>query len=900
MDIKTLLIAVLVVLFATSLSMAIVWWTRRAYPGFGYWAAGASCWMLGFLLFIPREHFPAWLTIILANYLLLAGLMLNNRGVLVFRCRPASYGWEIAASLSFIACFFYFTAITPDVNARIIVISLYSSLFQLWTVVLLLTQRPAYFGSGDIVQAVTLGGLTVFSVIRAGYTWAFESPIADFMVASTFQGTAILFIILGTMLVTLSEIIMNTQRLEYDYRMIQERLDLALDGGNIGLYTAHLPSGTAFFDERFQRIVGYRPGEMAFTVRDWLERVHPEDQPMLLPRYEEVIKGRLTRYESEYRTRCQNGSWLWVIDRGKSFDPDQTGQPRRIAGALMDISARKQVEENLHIALHRIDTLISSLYAGVLLVSNDGRVEFANQAFCNLFDLTESPDRLHGLTAGEMLQKIHRVYASPAAALARIQEIVAQGQPVKGEELAMQGGRFYVRDFIPILIDGRSEGRLWHHVDITERKQAEAALSQAKMALEEAQRLAQVGSWEWEIATDTVTWSKELYRIFGWDLHRPPPTYREHPQIYTAESIAQLRAAVEQAIASGIPYELDLEVIRPDGSRRWIISRGEPRYDADHRVVGLRGTGADVTDRHRMEEALRESETKFRLAFNNANTGMCLVDLQGRILQVNARMCAIFGYSQAELESMTVNDLALPEDNAVSLQFIQGAVHGDADSATFEKRYRHRQGHVLYGQIASSLVRDGQDQPLYFISQVQDITDRKRLEAELREQAVHDPLTGLFNRRYLDETLRRELHRCKRNSEPLTVAMFDLDHFKRFNDAYGHEAGDIALQAIGELLRRSLRSSDIACRYGGEELTVILPGSTLADARERLESLREAVMQLHLFYRGGELPAVTVSIGVAGAVPGEMEVTTLLSRADAALYQAKKSGRNRVIVACSG
>ncbi len=171
------------------------------------------------------------------------------------------------------------------------------------------------------------------------------------------------------------------------------------------------------------------------------------------------------------------------------------------------------------------------------------------------------------------------------------------------------------------------------------------------------------------------------------------------------------------------------------------------------------------------------------------------------------------------------------------------------------------------------------------------------LREALREQAIRDPLTGLFNRRYLDQTLLRELHRCQRNGEPLAVAMLDIDHFKHFNDTYGHDAGDTVLRSVGDLLQSSLRASDIACRYGGEELTVILPGSTLDDARIRLDSLRRAIMEMRVPYQGEDLPVITVSIGVASAGEQDVEAVTLLARADAALYQAKEGGRNRVIAA---
>ena len=133
------------------------------------------------------------------------------------------------------------------------------------------------------------------------------------------------------------------------------------------------------------------------------------------------------------------------------------------------------------------------------------------------------------------------------------------------------------------------------------------------------------------------------------------------------------------------------------------------------------------------EQALRESEALFRLAFDNANTGMCLVDLEGRLFQVNEKMTAIFGYSREELTGMNVNDFVEPEDAALSPIYIERARHGSGDSAVFEKRYRHRDGHIVHGLVASSLVRGANGQPLYFISQVQDISERKRQEQELRQ-----------------------------------------------------------------------------------------------------------------------------------------------------------------------
>ncbi|HPB76976.1 MAG TPA: PAS domain S-box protein, partial [Chromatiaceae bacterium] len=168
---------------------------------------------------------------------------------------------------------------------------------------------------------------------------------------------------------------------------------------------------------------------------------------------------------------------------------------------------------------------------------------------------------------------------------------------------------------------------------------------------------------------------------------------------------------------------------------RKILYNGQP---------AMLGVLRDITERQRTEALLRQNEEHFRLAFENANTGMCLVDLQGRLLQVNDKMSAIFGYSRQELEGMTVNDLTYPEDLTISPEYISKANQGLVDSATFDKRYRHRDGHLVYGEVASSLVRDHQGQPLYFISQVQDVTARRLAEAHLR--ASEERYRGLFER----------------------------------------------------------------------------------------------------------------------------------------------------------
>jgi len=172
-----------------------------------------------------------------------------------------------------------------------------------------------------------------------------------------------------------------------------------------------------------------------------------------------------------------------------------------------------------------------------------------------------------------------------------------------------------------------------------------------------------------------------------------------------------------------------------------------------------------------------------------------------------------------------------------------------------------------------------------------------RLQETLRTQSLRDPLTGLFNRRYLEVSLARDLTRAIRRSQPLAVLMLDVDHFKRFNDTHGHDAGDALLTQFGELLMTSIRTEDVACRYGGEEFTIILQEADAALALDRAEDICRAVRTLKVGYRNQDVGPVTLSIGIASYPQHGDAPDQLLRRADRALYVAKETGRDRVCVA---
>lgn len=171
-----------------------------------------------------------------------------------------------------------------------------------------------------------------------------------------------------------------------------------------------------------------------------------------------------------------------------------------------------------------------------------------------------------------------------------------------------------------------------------------------------------------------------------------------------------------------------------------------------------------------------------------------------------------------------------------------------------------------------------------------------KLRETLRYQSVRDVLTGLYNRRYLEESLEQELSRCTREKNTLSILMIDIDHFKQFNDQFGHEAGDNVIQALAKVLRDFVRKSDIACRYGGEEFLLVMPDIAFDDAVQRAKALHEKVSKIHLRYGGTALTQVTISVGLAMYPKHGKNIQNLIAAADTALYQAKNTGRNKTVV----
>ena len=421
----------------------------------------------------------------------------------------------------------------------------------------------------------------------------------------------------------------------------------------------------------------------------------------------------------------------------------------------------------------------------------------------------------------------------------------------------------------------------------TEELRAAAAL------MTDAQRVANFGSWEWRVREDDVSWSEQLYRIFGLDPASFAATFEGYlAHVHPADQ-EHARTEITQAVEERRAYRFEHRIVRPGGEERVLRCHGEPIMDrATNEVVRVVGVCQDVTELVRTEHARDQADARFRSAFENAPIGIALVDFSegpdGRLTEVNRALGELTGRSEKELVGWTLPALSLSEDAELDRALRERLVAGELDRFSIEKRALF-EDRLVWLQLSVSALPGERGGAAHGIVQVQDVTERKRFEDQLRYIADHDSLTGLMNRRRFREELESQLALQQRYGGEAALLLVDVDRLKAINDSRGHGAGDMVLRRVAEVMRSRMRSTDAVARLAGDEFAVLLPNVATAQATLLGEELLARLAAEEV-----EGWNISVSIGVApfgGEADEERsspeEVT---AAADAAMYRAKQRG----------
>ncbi|MDA8407497.1 MAG: PAS domain S-box protein [Deltaproteobacteria bacterium] len=400
---------------------------------------------------------------------------------------------------------------------------------------------------------------------------------------------------------------------------------------------------------------------------------------------------------------------------------DKDGTIEKIIHVATDITERKRAEELLSDTVERYHTILSSMYDGILLVSEDGRVEFANQAFCDLFDMHDPPAKLKGLTPPEVIQRIQHAFHEPDEALNRIRSIVAEGLPVKGEEITLNDGRICIRDFIPIFIDGELYGRLWLHRDITERKLAEEDLRRNEYRFGRAELIARLGNWEIDLSTKKVTASHGARKIYG--VGQQEFILEDIRKFSLPEFRSPLDAALLGLIKDGASYDIEFQIKRADDGQV-VDVHSIAHYDAEKNTVF--GTIHDVTD-------LRRAEESHRLLFEameHAAEAVIITDSKGIIQYVNPAQEIISGYSRNELLGQTPHLFSSDFHNDTFYDKLWKTISsGNVWSGRFVNR--KKDGTVYHEDVTISPVYTKTGKLTNFVAVKHDVTERLKLSEQL-------------------------------------------------------------------------------------------------------------------------------------------------------------------------
>jgi diguanylate cyclase (GGDEF)-like protein/PAS domain S-box-containing protein len=495
----------------------------------------------------------------------------------------------------------------------------------------------------------------------------------------------------------------------------------------------------------------------------------------------------------------------------------------------------------------------------------------------------------HGYEPSDILGRL-AIEVLPAAAFERIGprfQRALQGETVTDIVHSVDGRGVYETTYGPAVEDGVVIGGIAVVRDITVEHRALAELAatdelhQTLMSnVSDVITLTTVDDGRYTWVSPSSEW------VTGWrarDLIGQSVFDYIHP-----DDVAAVRARRAQLVVGVEQVSIEFRYRRPDGAWMWVESNVRAVANDDGTTTTLVTALRDISERKLLAAQLSRANGMFELSFAAAPIGMALVGTDGRWLKVNDALCALLGRDEPTLLSGAFQDITHPEDLAADTALMREVLEGTRSDYRMEKRYLRPDGSLVWALLAVALVRDDEGAPQFFISQVEDITDRRNAQQEMARLATTDALTGLPNRLLLTDRLRHALALARRSGSLVGVVFADLDRFKEVNDTLGHEAGDELLRQVAARLARATRDGDTVTRLGGDEFVVVCEQITTAEEVARVADRLRAVLN-RPFGLVGHRVQISASVGIA--VGDDTSAEALLRDADRSMYGEKRGAR---------
>jgi diguanylate cyclase (GGDEF)-like protein/PAS domain S-box-containing protein len=434
--------------------------------------------------------------------------------------------------------------------------------------------------------------------------------------------------------------------------------------------------------------------------------------------------------------------------------------------------------------------------------------------------------------------------------------------------------------------------------DITQQRRAERLVREFQGRLELALHTARAAFWESQPVEGTHRLSDNYYAMLGYSLEEAPRDRAGWLALLHPDDRAKVDSNQSVSPLDDLDHETEFRIRAKDGSWHWLLSRFRAvAFDDQGRPTRMQGIDSDITHRKQIELAVKMARDRERLYLDMAGAILVVLDREARIQLLNRRGCEVIGISESEAYGREWFEAFSPDaeregQRAIFFGFLKG---DQGEGQDVEMTLTTKSGEVRLITWRDQLLRDELGRIVGAISSGEDITERRKLEAQLAQLVIRDELTGAFNRRYFLNQAPTEIQRALRFHHPLSFMFLDLDFFKIINDTYGHPAGDEVLKAFTRLCRESLRPTDLFCRYGGDEFAVMLPETGAEQAA--IVANRICQMMARLEQAGNSpLKGLSASIGIAQLLGADDRLEAILERIDKAAYRAKEGGRGRIEV----
>ncbi len=674
---------------------------------------------------------------------------------------------------------------------------------------------------------------------------------------------------------------------EREILRLSQFLSIVVEQSNIWLVALDENFNVVIFNQAASQMSGYSPEEIIGHNRIF-ELFFPDKdyRKTIQEKAASVINGeRLDDFETVITTKSGEKRLVSWYARGLT---DSSGRPVGAMGLGLDITSRKQAEQELEQSVSVLRATLEAVANGIFVVDREGKVTAYNQRLIEMWRIPE-PLLMEG-NGRQVAEYVAGLVKDPDRFLARVSQFYANPDIEYRDTISLKDGRTIERYSRPQWIAGKSVGRVLSFHDVSELRRTYESLRQQQK--------------EYRMIFDSVpalVWYKDTEnRILR--LNEPAARYLgmkvkdvEGQSAYDLypEFAAKYHEDDMEVICSGKPKLGIVEQLETaTGGIRWVQTDKFPYLNERGEIVGVLVFAMDITERRRAEDALRETAERYALAALGANDGLWDWDLKNNEIYFSPRWKAMLGFSDEIGASPKEWFERIHSDDRFRFDGeLQAHLRGETPHFMVESRLRHRDGTYRWMLTRGIAVPGENGEPLRMAGSQTDITEQKTAEQRLQHEAIHDVLTGLPNRALFMDLLGRSLGRSRRRIDYLFAVLFlDLDRFKMINDSLGHMIGDQLLIAMARRLERCLRPGDVVARLGGDEFSILLDDiHDVSDATRIADRIQNELRQP--FQLGGQEVFTTASIGIALSETSYDRPDDLLRDSDTAMYRAKAMGK---------